>query len=57
MGGLGGMIEVPRTGEKFVFLKRPRDTNGELLEIEFFVRDFAPPERLHVHMDTEERSR
>lgn len=49
------VIEIPRTGEKFVFLKRPRNTNGELLEIECFVREFAPPERPHIHMKTEER--
>jgi len=55
MGKLGDVIEIPRTGEKFVFLKRPRDTNGELLEIEFFVREFAPPGRLHIHLKTEER--
>jgi mannose-6-phosphate isomerase-like protein (cupin superfamily) len=49
-------IEIPRTGEKFVFLKHPRDTNGELLEIEFFVRDFAQvAARPHIHTNTEER--
>ena len=55
MDGLGDVIEVPRTGEKFVFLKRPRDTNGELLEIDFYVREFAPPGQAHIHMKTEER--
>ncbi len=54
MAGLGDVIEVPRTGEKFVFLKRPRDTNGELFEIEFFVRDFAlVAARPHIHTNTE----
>lgn len=49
-------IEVPRTGEKFVFLKRARDTNGELFEIEFFVREFAlVAARPHIHATTEER--
>ncbi len=49
------VIDVPRTGEKFVFLKRPRDTNGELLKIDFYVREFAPPRQAHIHMNTEER--
>jgi mannose-6-phosphate isomerase-like protein (cupin superfamily) len=50
------VIEIPRTGEKFVFLKRPGDTNGELFEIEFFVKEFAlVAARPHIHMDHEER--
>ncbi|MDO8615794.1 MAG: cupin domain-containing protein [Dehalococcoidia bacterium] len=54
MGERSDAIEVPRTGEKFVFLKRPRDTNGELVEIEFFVRDFAlVAARPHIHTNTE----
>ena len=56
MGEREDVIEIPRTGEKFVFLKRPRDTNGELFEIEFFVRDFAlVAARPHIHTNTEER--
>ena len=56
MGKRSDVIEIPRTGEKIVFLKRPRDTNGELLEIEFFVRDFAlAAARPHIHTNTEER--
>jgi mannose-6-phosphate isomerase-like protein (cupin superfamily) len=52
----GDVIEVPRTGEKFVFLKRPRDTNGEVFEIEFFVREFAlVAARPHIHATGEER--
>ena len=51
---MGNVIEIPRTGEKFVFLKRPRDTNGELFEIEFFVRDFAlVAARPHIHTNNE----
>ena len=50
------VIEVARTGEKFVFLKRSRDTNGEVFEIEFFVREFAlVAARPHIHATTEER--
>ncbi len=56
MGEHSDVIEIPRTGEKFVFLKRPRDTNGELFEIEFLVREFAlAAARPHIHTDTEER--
>ena len=56
MGERSDVIEIPRTGEKLVFVKRPRDTNGELLEIEFFIRDFAlAAARPHIHTDTEER--
>ena len=53
MAGASDVIEIERTGERFVFSKRPRDTNGELLEIEFYVKQFAPP--AHVHMKLEER--
>ena len=56
MGELGDTIEIPRTGEKFVFLKRLRDTNGEVFEIEFFVREFAVvAARPHIHATGEER--
>lgn len=50
---MSDVFEIAATGEKFVFTKRPRDTNGELLEIEFQVRHFAPP--AHVHTKLEER--
>ena len=50
------VIEIPRTGEKFVFLKRSRDTQGEAFEIEFFVREFAlVAARPHIHLTAEER--
>jgi mannose-6-phosphate isomerase-like protein (cupin superfamily) len=56
MGELGDVIEIPRTGERFVFLKRAADTEGELFEIEFFVREFAlVAARPHIHADSEER--
>src|SRR2546428_8817132 len=47
------VFEIPHTGEKFTFTKRPADTNGELLEIEFLVEQFFPP--AHIHADLEER--
>src|SRR2546426_8045997 len=47
------VFEIPKTGERFVFTKRPRDTNGELVEIDFHVREFGPP--AHVHAKLEER--
>jgi len=53
MARAGDVFEIARTGERFVFRKRPRDTNGELLEIDFFVKQFAP--RRHVHALVEER--
>jgi mannose-6-phosphate isomerase-like protein (cupin superfamily) len=53
MAHVGDVIEIERTGERFAFTKRPRDTNGELLEIEFYVKQFAAP--AHVHLKLEER--
>ncbi len=47
------VFEIAATGERFVFGKRARDTGGELLEIDFHVREFAPP--AHVHLRVEER--
>ena len=49
----GDVFEIERTGERFVFTRRPGDTNGELLEIEFFVKQYAAP--AHVHLKLEER--
>ena len=54
MATVGDVIEIPRTGEKFAFLRRPRDTQGEVFEIEFFVREFAlVAARPHIHTNTE----
>jgi len=54
MAGASDVIEIERTGERFVFLKRPRDTKGELFEIEFFVREFAlVAARPHIHTNEE----
>jgi quercetin dioxygenase-like cupin family protein len=51
----GDVIEVKTSGEKIVFLKTPRETGGELLQMEFFVNPggFTPPP--HIHADVEER--
>jgi mannose-6-phosphate isomerase-like protein (cupin superfamily) len=46
------VFKIERTGERFTFTKRPQDTNGELLEIEFLVREFFPP--AHIHLDLDE---
>ena len=53
----GQVIEIPATGERFVFLKTARETDGELLQLEFFVNPggFAPVS--HIHTDVEERVR
>jgi quercetin dioxygenase-like cupin family protein len=50
---LGDVIDIPTTGERFEFRKRAKDTNGELLEIDFHVKQFSPPP--HIHARVEER--
>jgi mannose-6-phosphate isomerase-like protein (cupin superfamily) len=56
MATVGDVTEIPRTGEKFVFLRRSRDTQGEVFEIEFLVREFAlVAARPHIHATAEER--
>src|SRR3990172_671400 len=56
MGERSDAIEIPRTGERLAFVRRPRDTNGELLEIEFFVREFAlAAARPNINKKREER--
>ncbi len=53
---VGDVTEIPRTGEKLTFLRRPGDTQGEVLEMEFFVREFAlVAARAHIHTKSEER--
>src|SRR5207247_828202 len=47
------VFEIPHTVEKFTFTKRPADTNGELLEIEFLVTQFFPS--AHIHADRDAR--
>jgi quercetin dioxygenase-like cupin family protein len=53
MADSSDIFEIPHTGERFTITKRPADTNAELLEIEFVVREFFPP--AHIHADLEER--
>jgi mannose-6-phosphate isomerase-like protein (cupin superfamily) len=47
------IFEIPHTRERFTFTKRPSATSGDLLEIEFLVKEFSPP--AHIHVDLEER--
>jgi quercetin dioxygenase-like cupin family protein len=51
----GDVIENPRTGERIVFRKTAADTNGELLEMDFFVAPGGIAPRKHLHLDVEER--
>ncbi len=55
MARAGDVIEIPRTGERFVFRKTAAETNEDLLEMDFFVRGsgFAP--RYHIHERVAER--
>lgn len=55
MAKSGEVIEHPVTGERFIFLKTARETNGELLEIEGYLkpRGFVAAE--HIHPLQEER--
>ncbi len=55
MARAGEAIEIPKTGERIVFRKTAADTDGELLQLDFFVapNGFAP--RRHVHARVEER--
>lgn len=45
----GDMIVNGRTGQKMIFLKTSRETNGELLEIECFSPPSASKEPEHIH--------
>ncbi len=51
----GDVIENPVTGERIVFRKTARDTNGELLQFELLLKPhgFVPAE--HIHSRQEER--
>jgi mannose-6-phosphate isomerase-like protein (cupin superfamily) len=50
---MGDVFEIAKTGERFTFVKRAAETGGEVLEIEFLVKEFTPP--AHVHSNVEER--
>ena len=51
----GQTFENPMTGEKMVFGKTARDTNGTRLEIEFFIPPNAPKVGAHFHPYFDER--
>ncbi len=55
MARSGDTIEIPATGERFVFLQTSAETDGELLELEFHVNPGGFSARPHVHWDVEER--
>ncbi len=54
MAKAGDVIEIPRTGEKAVFLQTAADTNGELLQMEFQLKPGSSP-KMHIHLDVDER--
>jgi quercetin dioxygenase-like cupin family protein len=51
----GDSIENPVTGERLVFLKTSRETNGELVVIEAFVKPTGFVASAHLHPHQEER--
>ena len=55
MARAGDTIDIPHTGERIVFRKTTAETDGEFLQLDFFVNPggFAP--RMHVHATVEER--
>lgn len=54
MAKAGDTIENPVTGERILFKKTARDTNGEYLEMEFFVRPGGAVAVEHIHPDQDE---
>ena len=51
----GDIIENPVTGERLVFRKTSRETNGEAVELETFVKPDGFVAAAHVHPHQEER--
>src|SRR6266568_4489442 len=54
MAAAGQAFENPLTGERMVFAKTARDTNGTLLEIEFFIQPHTGqglPAHFHPYFD------
>jgi mannose-6-phosphate isomerase-like protein (cupin superfamily) len=51
----GDVIENPVTGERLVFRRTSRETNGELVEIEAFVKPNGFVAAAHLHPHQEER--
>ena len=48
-------IENPVTGERIVFRKRAKDTNGELLQFDLIIQPHALVQVEHIHARQEER--
>jgi len=55
MARAGDTLEHPVTGERIVFLKTARDTDGELLQLDFFMKPGGFVAAAHVHPHQEER--
>lgn len=55
MATAGDTLEHPVTGERIVFRKTARDTDGELLQAEFFMKGGGFVAAEHVHVQQEER--
>jgi mannose-6-phosphate isomerase-like protein (cupin superfamily) len=51
----GDTIENPVTGERLVFLKTSRETNGELVVVEAFVQPTGFVASAHLHPNQDER--
>lgn len=51
----GDMLTHPITGERIVFRKTARDTAGELLQADFYMRPGAFVAAMHIHPLQEER--
>lgn len=55
MARSGDVLEHPVTGERIVWRRVARETNGELLQGELFAVPGGRPAAAHVHPDQEER--
>ena len=55
MARMGDVIEHPVSGETMVFLWTGEDTDGELLQIDLFVREGGAVSVEHIHPEQEER--
>ncbi len=57
MAQTGQEIVNPRTGQRMIFRRTARDTNGALLQIESFNPPHGPAEPEHVHVRQESRAK
>ena len=55
MAKSGDQLEHPVTGERLVWRRVARDTNGELVEGDLFARPGGHPAAAHVHPNQQER--